>query len=198
MGNTAMHLKLLHPSAEESNDTRRDRVKGCPREYTHIHMDEWEGGGRTKKRGPTFSLLPHSSHSPSSPRSRAKKCPAILRCQIKRQKKTDPEEPYRNLVIYIVKFKRVEKQQKGFSQQRVSGMTPQYRKVLLLFSAFQNALIHLPNSFAVEVKNPDYLLLFSSRNLLNKKTLIVLLAQLFYVSLVLLDNRRDKNLFLNF
>jgi hypothetical protein len=29
--------------------------------------DEWEGGGRTKKRGPTFPLLPYSSHSPSSP-----------------------------------------------------------------------------------------------------------------------------------
>jgi hypothetical protein len=25
--------------------------------------DEREGGGRTKKRGPTFPLLPHSSHS---------------------------------------------------------------------------------------------------------------------------------------
>jgi hypothetical protein len=79
-----------------------------------------------------------------------------------------------------------------------SALPDKTSKVLLLFSAFQNALIHLPNSFAVEVKNPDYLLLFSSRNLLNKKTLIVLLAQLFYVSLVLLDNRRDKNLFLNF
>jgi hypothetical protein len=41
--------------------------------------DEWEGGGRTfrtpcslpLKKGPTFPLLPHSSHSPSSPRSRA-------------------------------------------------------------------------------------------------------------------------------
>jgi hypothetical protein len=34
---------------------------------------EWEGGGRTKKRGPTFPLLPHSSHSLSSPRSSLKK-----------------------------------------------------------------------------------------------------------------------------
>jgi hypothetical protein len=28
LGNTARHLELLHPSAEELNDTRRDRVKG--------------------------------------------------------------------------------------------------------------------------------------------------------------------------
>jgi hypothetical protein len=35
--------------------------------------DEWEGGGRTKKRGPPFPLLPHSSHSPFSPHSRATK-----------------------------------------------------------------------------------------------------------------------------
>ncbi len=35
--------------------------------------DEWEGGGRTKKRGPTFPLLPHPSHSLSSRRSSLKK-----------------------------------------------------------------------------------------------------------------------------
>jgi hypothetical protein len=51
--------------------------------------------GVRKKRGPTFPLLLHSSHSPSSPRSPAKKSlPAMLRCQIKRLKKTDPKEPY--------------------------------------------------------------------------------------------------------
>jgi hypothetical protein len=33
-----MHQQLLHPSAEELSYTRRDRDKGCPREYTHIHM----------------------------------------------------------------------------------------------------------------------------------------------------------------
>jgi hypothetical protein len=39
LGNTirsARHVQFLHPSAEELNDTRSDRVKGCPREYTHI------------------------------------------------------------------------------------------------------------------------------------------------------------------
>jgi hypothetical protein len=39
----------------------------------HSISFSWEGVGRTKKRGPTFPLLPHSSHSPSSPRSCAKK-----------------------------------------------------------------------------------------------------------------------------
>jgi hypothetical protein len=43
------------------------------RENGEKRRDEWEGGGRTKKRGPTFPLLPHSSHSPFSPRFRATK-----------------------------------------------------------------------------------------------------------------------------
>jgi hypothetical protein len=45
LGNTARHLRRycsIHP-LEELNDTRRDRVKGGPREYTHIHMGIHEG-----------------------------------------------------------------------------------------------------------------------------------------------------------
>jgi hypothetical protein len=42
MGNTARHLELLHPPAEELNYTRQDRLKGCPREYAHINMDVHE------------------------------------------------------------------------------------------------------------------------------------------------------------
>jgi hypothetical protein len=38
LGKAVRRLQLLHPSAEELSYTRRDRDKGCPREYTHIHM----------------------------------------------------------------------------------------------------------------------------------------------------------------
>ncbi len=43
LGNTARHPQLLHPSAGELNYTRRDRVKGSPREYTHIHNGHTRG-----------------------------------------------------------------------------------------------------------------------------------------------------------
>ncbi len=53
LGNTARQLQLLHPSAEEFIYTGRDRNRGCPREYTHIHMGIHEDiERRGKKRDP--------------------------------------------------------------------------------------------------------------------------------------------------
>jgi hypothetical protein len=60
-GNTARHLQLLHPSAEELNNTRRDRVKGCPREYTHIHTGVHEDIKRKGKMRSATRLTLHSN-----------------------------------------------------------------------------------------------------------------------------------------
>jgi hypothetical protein len=56
--------------------------------------DEWEGGKRTKKGDPRFLFYPIRPILSLLPVLALKKIPAMLRCQIKRLKKTDPKEPY--------------------------------------------------------------------------------------------------------
>jgi hypothetical protein len=60
IGNTARHLKLLHPSAEESNDTRRDRVKRVS-SWIHPHS-HGRTRGHSKKGGKERSVSRLTMH----------------------------------------------------------------------------------------------------------------------------------------
>ncbi len=82
--------------------------------------DEWEGGGRTKKRDQRFgrfglgeegewedALLPPIL--PLLPVLALPRDGAMLRCQINRQNKTDPKEPYCQLTKKEMKQNRIKR-----------------------------------------------------------------------------------------
>jgi hypothetical protein len=72
--------------------------------------DEWEEEGVRKKGEPRFLFSPIRPILPLLPVLALKKSRAMLRCQINRLKKKDPEEPHKLQMKSIIKLISQEKE----------------------------------------------------------------------------------------